>query len=104
MNKVSSYNNELAKINIELLERYGELIAHSENLNVSKEVLENVLAICSNSKSVTNGDKLSRWVGYIQAFLVFNDIQTVDDLRYSTRELYSSLYKEYNLPVESITV
>lgn len=42
-------------------------------------------------------DKLSRWLGFIQACLVFHGLTTVEEERKVTRPLFHEAYKQMNV-------
>lgn len=49
-------------------------------------------------------DKLSRWLGFIQGYIIFSKQSSVEDERNFSREFFQSAYKELGLTVRSIDV
>lgn len=49
--------------------------------------------------------KIGKWLGFIEGFLIFNNITTIDDERNFTRKIYHKHYKNKNIKIpESVDV
>ena len=82
-----------------LRERYYYMIERSEFKDK-----ERLLNFCNAAQTITNPDKLSRWVGYIQGVLIERGILDIHFERDLTREIYKPIYESLGYDTTSITV
>ena len=47
--------------------------------------------------------KIGKWLGFIEGFLIFNNITTVDNERNFTRKIYHEHYKKNNIKIPKTT-
>ena len=82
-----------------MLRRYKSIIINN-NLPDSQYLT----AFCDTGQTITNPDKLSRWVGYIQGILCDRSILDVDFERDVSRELYKPIYEAMGYDTTTVTV
>ena len=82
-----------------LRERYYYMIERSEFDDKLR-----LLNFCNAAQTITNPDKLSRWVGYVQGVLIERGILDVNFERDLTREIYKPIYESLGWDTTSIDV
>ena len=80
---------ELLKAHYFMMRRYRSIIQTRE-LKDS----EFLLNFCDTALTITNPDKLSRWVGYMQGVLIERKILDTDFERNVSREIYKPIYEK----------
>ena len=73
-------------------EHYNCLIDNDSDI---KKLIENAL---ENIETYPI-DKLNRWLGFVQGYLIFNGFSTVEVERDFTRELFHEAYKNENINI-----
>ncbi len=63
-----------------------------------------LLNFCDTAQTLTNPDKLSRWVGYIQGVLIERKVIDTDTERNFSREIYKPIYDELGFDSTTIDV
>ncbi len=82
-----------------MMRRYKSII---ENKNLDdKEFLVN---FCNTAQTLTNPDKLSRWLGYIQGILIERKIIDTDFERDVSREIYKPIYERLGYDSSTVDV
>jgi hypothetical protein len=82
-----------------MMRRYRDII---EGRNFKDE--EFLLNFCNSALTISNPDKLSRWVGYIQGVLIERNILDTDFERDVSREIYRPIYEELGYDTTTINV
>ena len=73
-----------------LFERYIEILRDNNFDGPDKANSEHLIWMCENVDCENWPiDKISRWLGFIQGILIYNNILTVDDERNFTRPLFT---------------
>jgi hypothetical protein len=62
------------------------------------------ISYCETALTLTNSDKLSRWVGFLQGVLVSRNFIRVEEERNFTRTIYKPIYNQLGLDSSTITV
>jgi len=102
---LDSYNDALVQQNRKLLKEYKDLlIREMYRRDCNEEDLSICVSMCAASETIENGDKLSRWVGFVQGILYVEGVLSIEDMRNSTRESYCNIYSRFGLPIESVNV
>ena len=79
--------------------RYKSII---EGRNFKDE--EFLLNFCNSALTLTNPDKLSRWVGYIQGVLIERKIIDTEFERDVSREIYKPIYERLGYDTTTVDV
>ena len=88
------YKCKIREVTKLLFERYLNQFELSEELkNLVLKALEEI--------HVYPIDKLSRWLGFIQAYVIFTNQTTVDIERDFSRPLFHTAYKNENIKIPS---
>jgi len=82
-----------------VLRRYKAIILHN---GFNDEVF--LVNFCDTAQTLSNPDKLSRWVGYIQGILIERKLIDTDIERDFTREIYKPIYDELGFCSNTVTV
>ncbi len=82
-----------------MMKRYKAVIA-SHALD-DKEFL---MKFCDTAQTLTNPDKLSRWVGYIQGILCDRKILDLDFERDISRGIYKPIYESLGYDTSTVDV
>lgn len=90
---------ELLKAHKFMMDRYRSIIvAHDLE---DKDFLVN---FCDTAQMLTNPDKLSRWVGYIQGVLIERKLIDTTFERDVSREIYKPIYERLGYDSSTIDV
>lgn len=91
--------SSLLEVHYTMINRYKLLIAE-------QTVLDKVYwtQYCNTALEITNTDKLSRWVGFLQGVLFSNGLITIDAERDYSRELYKPVYTSMGLDSRTVNV
>jgi hypothetical protein len=90
---------KLLKAHYFMMRRYRDII---EGKNFKDE--EFLINFCNSSLTISNPDKLSRWVGYIQGVLIERSILDVRFERDLSREIYRPIYEELGYDTTTVEV
>lgn len=82
-----------------MIRRYRSII---EGKNFKDE--EFLLNFCDSALTLTNPDKLSRWVGYIQGVLIERGILDTKFERDVSREIYKPIYERLGYDTTTVEV
>ena len=82
-----------------MIKRYRSII---EGKNFKDE--EFLLNFCDSALTLTNPDKLSRWVGYIQGVLIERGILDTKFERDVSREIYKPIYERLGYDTTTVEV
>jgi hypothetical protein len=63
-----------------------------------------LLNFCDTAQTLTNPDKLSRWVGYIQGVLIERKVIDTDTEREYSRTIYKPIYDELGFNSTTVDV
>lgn len=69
--------------------RYADILRASD-----LDEREHWIKFCDLGRQLTNTDKLSRWVGFIQGLLYASKLITIEEERAYSRNIYKPLYEE----------
>lgn len=86
----------------ELLEAHKTMIRRYRALLVSNSGEQRWINYCDTALTLTNTDKLSRWVGFIQGVLFSQGQITIEEERDYSRDIYKPVYQA--LGMDSTTV
>jgi hypothetical protein len=90
---------ELIRAHYFMIRRYRSII---EGKNFKDE--EFLLNFCDSALTLTNPDKLSRWVGYIQGVLIERGILDTKFERDVSREIYKPIYERLGYDTTTVEV
>lgn len=90
---------ELIKAHYFMVKRYRSII---KGKNFKDE--EFLLNFCDSALTLTNPDKLSRWVGYIQGVLIERGILDTKFERDVSREIYKPIYERLGYDTTTVEV
>ena len=91
--------NKLLEAHRTVIKRYKNMITTS-----NMEDKDYWLSYCETALTLTNSDKLSRWVGFLQGVLVSRNFITVDEERNFTRTIYKPIYNKLGLDLSTVSV
>ena len=89
--------NELLQTHYLVAKRYQKIVSETNMQNK-----EHWITYLETALTLTNTDKLSRWIGFMQGVLFFEGIITISEERNITRNIYKPAYD--NLGLDSKTV
>ena len=89
-----------------LLEVHYAMINRYKNIIAEQTVLDKVYwtQYCNTALEITNTDKLSRWVGFLQGVLFSNGLITVAAERDYSRNLYKPVYESMGVDSKTVDV
>lgn len=90
---------ELLKAHLFMMRRYRSII---EGRNFKDE--EFLLNFCDTALLITNTDKLSRWIGYVQGILIERGILDTRFERDVSREIYKPIYDRLGWDSSTVNV
>ena len=92
---------DLKKVHSILIKRYLEML---EKNNIHNNIYD-MLQTLKKNINIFPDDKTSRWIGYIQYFIIDNGFSTVNTERNFSRPYFHKAYKNMNIDIpETITV
>lgn len=77
---------------LHMFERY-------QSFNIQDKQIAGLLNEGIKQISILPIDKLSRWLGFIQGYVIFNNLTTVNIEREYSRPLFHKAYKQENTPI-----
>ena len=95
--------NPLDEAHLKLIKRYKKMIG--SNRNEEDENIYKMLLTLQENIKIFPSDKSSRWLGYIQRYLIEQKLTTVQEERDFSRPLFHTAYRRlgYNIP-KSVTI
>jgi hypothetical protein len=91
--------DELLEAHYAMIQRYKVLLQTQSKVDVVHWTNFSDTAL-----TLTNSDKLSRWVGFLQGVLFSNDLISVDDERDFSRGIYKPIYDKIGFDSTTVNV
>jgi len=88
-----NYKSPLIKVHKTLILRYNEMLKTKQYEKDGIRILKMLETLEENINSWSD-DKVSRWIGYIQYFMIDNNFTTIDKERDFSRPLFRKAYKK----------
>lgn len=92
---------ELISAHKHMMCRYKSIIQAYDPALLDQDYLVN---FCNAAQMLTNPDKLSRWVGFIQGTLIERTIIDTDVERNYSREIYKPIYNKLGYDSSTVDV
>jgi len=93
-----NYKSPLIKVHKSLISRYTEMLKTKQYVNGEIRISKMLKTLEENINSWSD-DKTSRWIGFIQYFMIENNFTTVDAERDFSRPLFKKAYKKLGLSI-----